>query len=272
MAHLKIRGVPWSIYPSSDSSYDAGGYIGWHQGQQVMSDRATYLSEAKTMDGITWWGDEPSSEGDMLPSKIFGTGGATSAMINGKRHNVVYLLGTYTNHSSFTNSSFTYPSDARSSMMRNVIGFGCRNTCAGSHSDEGGNAQAWVEKVGLFYAHPDTGKRSTFLATEKLSGSHNINTKYPNSNQYHYAYRIKSGNIKTVHDDELVFMGMAIQFIHDTKASKHTSRCTLKDMRIICGENENKLFWQTTTSIMLIDDKTRTLAEHANGHALEVAY
>jgi len=272
MSHLKLRGVPWSIYPGLDEHYSAGGFKGWHPNQEVISNKSTVLYEAKTMDGITWWGDTGSVDGQMEPENVFGTAGSATSMVNGKRHNTVFFLGTYTDHANFTNSEFTYPSDARSSMMRNVAGFGCRNSCTGSHSDSGGNAQAFLEKVGLFYAHPTTRKRSTFTAYEKVSGSHSLNSHYPNKNWYHYAYRLSSTSIRTIRDQKLVFMGMALQFVHDCKASKHTSRCSIKDMRVFCCEDLNTLMWQNTTRIMLIDSNKRTLSEYANGHAMEIAY
>ena len=262
MAHLKVRGVPWMTYPASNSDYTTdGAFPGWFAGQEVLLNKSFCSKNEPTMDGITWWGKIDSTDGDFKPRDVFGTSGSTTALQNGKRYNTCYFLGSYVDNASFQNNEYTYPTGATSSMMRNVIGFACQNDCGGSFSDSGGDAQAYLEKVGLFYAHPTTRKRYTFLANHKVGGNHSLNSKYSNQSQYHYAYRIASDKLPLVNSNKLIFMGMALQFVHSARPSSHTSRCTIKNMRILVGDGTGLVQPNNTNRIMLIDANRRQLHE-----------
>lgn len=262
MSHLKVRGVPWMTYPASNLDYQTdGAFPGWFAGQEVLLNKSYTSKNNPTMDGIKWWGTVDSNAGDMKPRDVFGTAGSTTGLQNGKRYNTCFFLGSYVDNSSFQNNEYTYPTAATGSMMRNVIGFGCQTDCKGSHSDKGGDAQAYLEKVGLFYAHPTTRKRYTFLASYKLAGNLSLNQHHPDLGQYHYAYRIPGDKLPLVNSNKLIFMGMALQFVHDYKAAAHTSRCTIKNMRILVGDGTGLVQPNNTNRIMLIDANRRQLHE-----------
>ena len=166
----KIRGVPWMTKIDSNYQFSDGLYPGWHPGQSIFTEtwkRAPWSNDTgRKLEGETWWQNTTAGTVDFAPSKLFSTGtpqnGAKSSMNNKLRYNTCAFIGAYTNNDNFYQDTYTYPSDARSSMVRNAIGFSCQSNIVGSHSTDGGSAQAVIEKVGLVYAHPMTFKRYIF--------------------------------------------------------------------------------------------------------------
>lgn len=271
MATKKIRGVPWMTKIDSDYQFSDGLYPGWHPGQAVFTEtwqRAPWSNDSgQKIENETWWQNTKAGTVNFTPSKLFGTtlphqGGAYSAMNNKLRYNTSVFIGAYTNNDNFYNNTFTYPSDSRSSMIRNAIGFSCQSNIAGSHSDNGGDAQAWIEKVGLFYAHPLTFKRYMFIADEKVAGSQNLNSKYGNLSLKYYTYRISSSGITYVRDERLVLMGMGFQTVHTGKSMSRDSRINVSNMRIIVGDGTGLVNKQYTNRIMMLKDPTTTISDH----------
>ena len=181
-----------------------------------------------------------------------------------------FFVGDRTNATSFYASSYTYPMSSVSSMVRNAIGFSCQHTCSGSFSDSGGNAQAYLQKVGLIYAHPTTFKRHVYVADNKVGGSMNMNSKYSNNSNYWYCYRLSSSDITTVKDQQLVLMGMAFQFKHGSKPANHTSMCTLKNMRIIVGDGTGLV--TTPNRLLMVQLATTNLYAVKNGDPMSISF
>ena len=267
-----VRAIPWMQKITSYDGHTNGDYRGWHNGQAILRNLAQEknFGGSFTMDGINWWSDTVSSAAAWSAVALFGDTGVTTSMVNGNRHNTCFFVGDRTNAGSFYAASYTYPMSSVSSMVRNAIGFSCQNNCQGSFSDGGGGAQAYLEKVGMFFADPNTGKRYTYIANQKVSGSHNLNQLYPNDGNYYYCYRLSDGNINSVHNNKLVLMGMAFQFVHSVKTAKHTSICNLKNMRIIVGEGTGLV--TTPGTLLICDINSRTLQEYKDGHDISISY
>ena len=268
MTTKKIRGVPWMTKIDNFNQFSGGAFPGWHPGQAVFTEtwkRAPWSnSTGRVIENETWWQNTTAGGMDFTPSKLFGTtlphqGGAYSSMNNKLRYNTCAFIGAYTNNDNFYQNTYTYPSDARSSMVRNAIGFSCQNNIAGSHSDNGGDAQAVIEKVGLVYAHPLTLKRFIFIAKDKVAGSQNLNSKYSNLSNYYYTYRISSSNIQYVKDNKLVLMGMGFQTVHTGKSMSRDSRINLSNMRIIIGDGTGLISPSSSNRIMMLKDPTTTI-------------
>lgn len=275
MADAKVRAIPWMQKIESYNGHHNGDFLGWHNGQTLLynsSEKKNFgsTSSGHKLENIEWWADDTSLAGNWTTSNLFGSNGVASELRNGKKHNTCFFIGTQTTTSSFYNNIYTYPMSSKSSMVRNAIGFSCQNTCRGSYSDGGGNAQAWLEKVGLFYAHPDTGKRHIYMANNKVSGNHNLNLKYPNNNDYYYCYRLSSSNITTVKDQKLVLMGMGFQFVHDYKSAPHTSMCSLKNLRIIAGDGTGLV--STANRLLICGSNLTTFQEFKDNSPRAIAY
>ncbi len=246
------------------SQYSDGSFTGWHPGQYPVTNKFKWYNfgGSKTFNGVTWWANIlPNVDDEFAPADLFsGTGGLTQ-LNNAKRYNTCAFIGADVNNSDFTTDGFKYGENSATSGVRDVIGFSCQNTCSGSHSDKGGDAQAFLEKVGLFYADINTGNRYTFTATEKVAGSWNLNNKYADQNLEYYTYRLKPSNIEAVNKNNYVLMGMAFQFVHTGKTASHTSRCTLKNMRILCGDGTGLVAPSVVNRIMLVGRETHTLGD-----------
>ena len=268
-----VRAIPWMQKIVSYDGHTNGDFVGWHNGQLVIynvTNGRSFTGNSITMDGINWWADTISAGPAWTVPNLFDHNAVRSEMVNGNRHNTCFFIGDRTNATSFYASSYTYPMSSVSSMVRNAIGFSCLNNCKGSYSNGGGGAQAYLEKVGMFYADPNTGKRYTYIANQKVSGSHNLNQLYPNDGNYYYCYRLSDGNINSVNNNKLVLMGMGFQFVHSVKTAKHTSMCNLKHMRIIVGDSGGLV--TIPNRLLICDVNERTLQEHKDGHALSITY
>ena len=277
----KIRGVPWMTKIDNFNQFSAGGFPGWHPGQAIFTEtwkRAPWSNDTgRVIENETWWQNTNATALDFTPSKLFGTtlphqGGAYSSMNNKLRYNTCAFIGAYTNNDNFYQNTYTYPSDARSSMVRNAIGFSCQSNIAGSHSDGGGDAQAVIEKVGLVYAHPMTFKRYIFIAKDKVAGSHNLNSKYSNLSNYYYTYRISSSDINFVYDNKLVLMGMGFQTVHTGKSMSRDSRINLSNMRILVGDGTGLVSNSSTNRIMMLKDPTTTIDDQKYERSASYSY
>ena len=193
-------------------------------------------------------------------------------MNNKLRYNTCAFIGAYTNNDNFYQNTYTYPSDARSSMVRNAIGFACKSNIVGSHSDKGGDSQAVIEKVGLVYAHPMTFKRYIFIANQKVAGSINLNQQYGNHSTKYYTYRISSSNIAFVKDQKLVLMGMGFQTVHTGKSMSRDSRINVSNMRIIVGDGTGLVNNQYTNRIMMLKDPTTTIDDEKYSRNASYSY
>ena len=139
-----------------------------------------------------------------------------------------------------------------------------------SFSDGGGNAQAYLQKVGLIYAHPQTFKRHVYVADNKVGGDMNMNAKYSNKNNYWYCYRLSTDNIYTVNNEQLVLMGMAFQFKHGSKPANHTSMCTLKNMRIITGDGTGLV--TNPSRLLMVQHVTTNLNSVKSGGDMSISF
>ena len=257
----KIRGCPWMTKIDSIYQFSDGLYPGWHPGQAIFPNtwgRARWSNGSHKIEDENWWQNTLVGDMDFSPGKLFSTGynpesnGAFSRMNNKLRYNTTAFVGAYTNSSDFENNTFTYPSDSRSSFLRDAIGFACISNIKGSHSDSGGSSQAIMEKVALFYAHPTTRKRYMHICETKVTGTINKNSLYPNHSNYYYMYRISDAGISDVKDNKLVLMGMGFQTVHDGKSMSRDSQINLNNMRILIGNGTGFVNNQYTNRIMLV--------------------
>lgn len=263
MSIQSVRACPWMTYPNSSSAFTGGGYPGWHPGQNPLNNKsyAHTFTNKITLDGVDWWGGASPTRLDK-PENFFRTDKSFQSSIqNNSRQNVLILVGSSVDLTSFTNPSFTYSDTAAGSRARNIIGFGCQNSCGGSYSDKGGNSQAYLEKVGFFYADPVTYRRSNYVASVKVSGNHNINQLYPDQSYYYYSYRLSDSDIAKVKDQKLLCMGMALQYVHDARTSTHTSACLIKNMRWIAGDGSGLVQPSQINRIMILAAATTTLKD-----------
>lgn len=276
----RIRGVPWMTKIDSGYQFSDGLYPGWHPGQAIFTEtwkRGPWSNGSRQIEGENWWQNTTAGSVNFAPSKVFNSGtpnsnGAYSSMNNKLRYNTCAFLGAYTNNDSFYNNTFTYPSDARSSMVRNAIGFSCQSNIIGSYSDAGGSSQAVIEKVGLVYADPITRKRYIYIANEKVAGSINLNSLYGNHNTYYYTYRISSSDISTVKEQKLVLMGMGFQTVHSGKSMSRDSRINISNMRIIVGDGTGLVNNQFSNRIMLLKDFTTQLDDEKNERSASYSF
>lgn len=264
-----VRAIPWMQKITSYNGHTNGDFYGWHNGQTVLLNHYKNQSSSKTISGVTFSASGGSSASAWTDAKLFGNG-VISSMVNGKDYTTSHYIGHRVQDSDFYNDDYTYVGGSQSSMVRNAIGFSCQHTCSGSFSDSGGNAQAYLQKVGLIYAHPQTFERHVYVADNKVGGDMNINSKYSNKNNYWYCYRLSLTNITTVKDHGLVLMGMAFQFKHGSKASSHTSMCTLKNMRIIVGDGTGLV--TTPNRLLMVQHNLTALYDVKNGNPMSISY
>ena len=275
MSEKKVRGIPWMTKISSWYQFSDGLYPGWHPGQRVLNteSRNTWNSSGYvTIEGTKWWGDRDSNMGKWNVENLFNTTGVSTRLNNGTRHNTLHFVGGFTENTSWLNDSAYYFTSSESSMVRNAIGFSVQSNCAGSHSDGGGSSQAFLEKVGLFYAHPETRKRYGFVADQKVSGDHSLNQSYPDHSDKYYTYRISSSDINFVHDNKLVLMSMGFQFVHTAKSMARDSKCNLFNLRIMVGDGTGLVDNNYTSRILIVDRPERTLNELYNGANTDIGY
>ena len=239
-----VQTIPWNIKISAQDQLTSTSKFQWHVGTKILYNNVkswgTVSSSNFTTNGITWHrqgvGSTLEGDGDSLWTST----GIISSMQNGKDYNQVYFFGSYVDNSGFTNDSYTYPTSANSSFAQDIIGFAAETDIAGSFSDEGGDAQARLEKICFFYMHPDTRVRHTYQVSSKLHGSISLGTKFikpMGRNKQWFCYRLSSSNIDTVHSNKLLFMGIGMQFVHGSKASSHTSANRISNFRVIHGQN-----------------------------------
>ena len=144
----KVRAIGWMQKITSYNGHTNGDFYGWHNGQVVLLNHYKNQGSSKTISGVTFSADAGSSAGTWTDTKLFGSGVATS-MVNAKDHTTSHYFGHRVKEDDFYNNDYTYVGGSQSSMIRNAIGFSCQHTCSGSYSNSGGNAQAWLQKVGL---------------------------------------------------------------------------------------------------------------------------
>ena len=236
-----ITGIPWMQKIDSASVLtDDGKYYGWHANQNMhqrsimkIGTKDYTLSGEKFYTGTTASG---SSGGDS--NDLWGDKGCYVSVLNAKNYNTSFYFGAGTNTSEFfDNDTYYYPSNSICSRALAVIGWGARWTCAGSFSDNGGSAQAYPQKVCLFYADPhEHYKRVVIDANEKKSGNYTLGNKFNNNSTYYNSYMIPTSKIDTVGKGDYIYMGMGVQFYHGSKTKTHTSTCTMKNVRLICGD------------------------------------
>ena len=267
----KVRAIGWMQKITSYDGLTNGDFYGWHNGQTVLLNHHECKSSSKTISGVTFSADASGGAGGVWTDyNLFNSGGVVTQMVNAADHTTSHYFGHRVKESDFYNNDYTYVGGSQSSMVRNAIGFSCQNTCNGSFSDGGGNAQAYLQKVGLIYAHPQTFKRHVYVAGDKVGGSMNINSKYSNNNNYWYCYRLSSSDITTVKDQQLVLMGMAFQFKHGSKPTNHTSSCTLRNLRIIVGDGTGLV--TTPNRLLMVQHALTNLYSVKNGDDMSISF
>lgn len=272
MADKKIRGIPWMTKIDSWYQYSDGLYPGWHPGQSVIHNTSKNWQDSSgyiTIEGEKWWGDAYSTTGAWNVENLFGSTGVSTAMVNGTRHNTLYFIGANTDSSNWTTNSNYYFGTHQSSCVRNAIGFSVMNNCSGSHSDNGGSSQAFLEKVGLFYAAPNR-KRYGFIANQKVAGDHNLNSSYPNHSDKWYTYRLDLADINYVNDNQLMLMGMGFQFVHTAKTMGRDSQCNLSNLRILVGDGTGLVNNQATNRILVADSPDTLLQDHIANEPMNI--
>lgn len=267
----KVRAIGWMQKITSYDGHTNGDFYGWHNGQTVLLNHHECKSSSKTISGVTFSADASGGAGGVWTDyNLFNSGGVVTQMVNAADHTTSHYFGHRVKESDFYNNDYTYVGGSQSSMVRNAIGFSCQNTCNGSFSDGGGNAQAYLQKVGLIYAHPQTFKRHVYVAGDKVGGSMNINSKYSNNNNYWYCYRLSSSDISTVNSEKLVLMGMAFQFKHGSKPTNHTSSCTLRNLRIIVGDGTGLV--TTPNRLLMVQHALTNLYSIKNGDDMSISF
>ena len=240
MADWGITGIPWMQKITEARLTTPGEYFGWHDNQN-MHQRSIMgrISSDKTLSGEKFYSQQSGSGSNGSDSNNLWNGtGCNTTLQNGRNYNTCMFFGAGTDTSAFfDNNDYNYSANAVCSRALSVIGFGARWTCSGSFSDAGGDAQAYPEKVCLFYADPNnTFKRVVINANQKKSGNYTLGNKFSNNNTYYNSYLIPTDKINTVNTGNYIYMGMGIQFFHGSKASSHTSNCRMKNVRLICGD------------------------------------
>ncbi len=273
MSDRKVRGIPWMTKIDSWYQFSDGLYPGWSPGQSVIHNTAKGYSDGNgyvTIEGVKWWGDRLSTAPDWNVNHLFGTTGVSVKLYNGTRHNTLVFIGANTDSASWLTNSNYYFGTHQSSMIRDAIGFSVQSNCKGSHSTDGGSSQAYLEKVGMFYAAPNR-KRYGFIANQKVAGDFNLNSKYPdNRNDKFYTYRISSSDINYVNDNKLILMGMGFQFVHEAKTMTRDSQCNLFNLRILVGDGTGLVNNQSTNRILIASNPNTLLQDHLAGEPRDI--
>ena len=242
MADLKIQHNPWSTVITHPDQFTKSDQFQWHTGTQTIYNKVKGWGSASSdnfsTNGITWHrqGTGGNTEGDQ--KSLWLSDGFVSQMQNGKNYNQIYFFGSQVDDSNFTNDAFTYSVTSKSSFIQDVIGFAAQTDIAGSFSDEGGDAQARLEKLAFFYMNPTTRARSTYLVDFKLGGTISMNSKFTKAmgrNKQWFSYRVDSGHVTTINNNKLAFMGIGMQFFHGSKVQSHTSANRISNFRLITG-------------------------------------
>ena len=237
-----VQHVPWATMITHPDQFTATNQYQWHEGTEVIDGRAKNWGGASsstfTTNGISWYRQGVSGGSNGTGPDLWTSTGFTSSMQNGKNYNQVWFFGSQVDSGSFTNDTFTYANTCKSSFVQNVIGFSSQTDIAGSFSDEGGDAQARLEKIVFFYMNPTNRSRSTFELTKKLNGTISINSKFTKAmgrNKQWFGYRVHENHISTINNNKLLFMGIGMQFFHGSKVQSHTSANRISNFRIITG-------------------------------------
>ena len=269
----KVRTIPWMTKYTHIDQFTANNKMAAHPGHNFIFPKyhVMYNSGGSfDTNGVTWW--TPGS--NAAPSISNGTNfwGSTKfqcSMVNGKNYDQCIFHGSSVDDTAFKNSSFTYRDNAAHCNVRNAIGFACKNSIKGSYSDSGGDAQAYMQWLGLFYMNPTTRARVVYKADVKVAGSINMGSKYSNTNDYYYCYRISDARINDVRDKKLLLMGFGLQIYHSSRPAAHTSTFNLSQMRIIVGDG-NGLVTYSNTNRLMICPVHDTVANFNTGKAWEV--
>ena len=236
-----VTGIPWMQKIDSESILTTdGSYYGWHANQN-MHQRSIMgrISSDKTLSGEKFYAQlSGSGSSGASSNNLWNSTGCITTLQNGRNYNTCMFFGAATDTDAFfDNNEFYYSANNVCSRALSVIGWGARWTCSGSFSDSGGDAQAYPEKVCLFYADPnDRFKRVVINANQKKAGNYTLGNKFSNKSNYYNSYLIPTDKIGTVNTGNYIYMGMGIQFFHGHKAQSHTSSCTMKNVRLICGD------------------------------------
>ena len=242
MSYLKIQHNPWSTQITHPDQFTATNQYQWHEGTQTIYNKVKgWAGESNNIfstNGIKWYRQAAGGtiEGDQ--KRLWLPDGFISYMQNGKNYNQIYFFGSQVDDINFTNDSFTYSTTSKSSFVQDVIGFAAQTDIAGSFSDEGGDAQARLEKIAFFYMDPSTRVRSTYLVDYKLGGSTSLDSKFTKSmgrNKQWFSYRVDSSHVTTINNKKLAFMGIGMQFYHGSKTQSHTSGNRISNFRILTG-------------------------------------
>ena len=267
MADLKIQTTPWATAVTHKDQFTANNQFQWHEGTEVIFDKSHNWSAAAsttfTTNGVSWYRQGVGNSHDGSCQGMFEAGGYTSKMDNGRNYDQVVFFGSRVDSASFTNDTFTYPSDVNGSFLRNVSGFAALTDIADSYSDGGGGAQAYVKKVAFFYMNQNR-TRKTFELTEKMYGDKNIGqafTKEDGRNKKWFCYRLSSADITTVANEKLMFTGIGISFFHSYKTVSHRSQNRVSQMRILTSTSPNFGNY-TTTSVLQCIPQVHTFAYH----------
>ena len=267
MTSKKVSACPWSAAYPDHASYTNPQY-GWHVGQQLFAPYINRRTSDTVLDGTTFHagvGTQGTSEGDSY--KIWNDDGFQTKLNNGKNYSTTVLFGTKVNASGFADSlsGYKYPDDSISSFLPHVIGFGFMSSAKGSYSDSGGDAQAYVVKVGLIYVNPTNGWRETLIPDQVSYKTFPINTKYVDNSTYeHYSYLLKSSDIDNVKNKDLRLTGMAVEYFHGHKGVSRDSSCYIKQLRMIVG-NSSSLITGKPNRLLVANDYATTFGNFKAG-------
>ena len=263
MASKKVSACPWSTAYPDHASYTNPQY-GWHIGQRLFAPYVNRRNSDTVLDGHTFHsGVGTQGTDESKAHEIWSNGGFTTKLNNGKNYSTTVLLGTKVNASGFADSlsGYKYPDDSISSFLPNVIGFGFMSSAEGSYSDSGGDAQAYVVKVGLMYVKPSNGWRFTAIADRVSYKSFPMGTKYVDNSTYeHYSYLLSNTDIETVKNGDYRLTGMAIEYFHGHKGMSRDSACKIKHLRMIVG-NSSTLITGKPNRLLVANDYATTFAQ-----------
>ena len=261
-----IAGIPWMQKIDTENILlGTAEYRGWHQTQN-MHQRSIMgrISSSKTLSGITFYsqhaGDGSTKEDS---NKLWTDDGCYTKLNNGKNYNTCMFFGAQTDTDGFFNvDSYYYPSNSITSRALSVIGWGARWDCKGSHSNSGGDSQAYPEKVVLFYADPnDNYKRVAINANEKVAGNYTLGNKFSNDSTKWNSYRVSSANISTIHSKHYIYTGMGIQFFHGHKSMSRDSVCHMRNVKLMCGDGTGLVTAGSVNRILICSYPTTPLSD-----------
>lgn len=268
MAYFVCTGIPWMQKVDRKEVFTTGnGFPGWKTDQVASHNKCKRWGVNKTVDGITFSASTTAhgSSDDTTGHDIYKYAGLKQQIYNGKVHTTNAFIGSYVDDDAFYSDNYTYPSNASTYRALNVMGFGCYYSCKGSYSNKGGQHQAYMNKLALFYAAPNEGfKRKTCIANIKVAGDHALDKWFPNnSTNYWISYRVSDSDIQEIKDGNYLFMGMGMQFTHGQKVGTHDAVCNLSNMVLMCGDSYNGMVGAPgdVKEIQIIADQPVKLAD-----------